>query len=90
VEGAGSFATVFARRLPTPTSPEVAMDEDRDVKSPRVDSGGSDYEYDLAHEAGTSAPVQTQKQRQHLSVETQPDDGGGDYGYDMAHDMRPS
>jgi hypothetical protein len=68
------------------------MDEDRDVNSPGVDSGGSDYEYDLAHEAGAgeTASPPTQNQREHLSVETPSHDDGGDYGYDQAHDMRQS
>jgi hypothetical protein len=59
------------------------MAKDADVP----DTGGDEYEYDLAHDETTgpnpAAPTPTPQQPPSMHVA----DAGGDYGYDSAHDV---
>jgi hypothetical protein len=48
--------------------------------------GGTDLEYDLAHEA-TGSEAATPRPTPEQAVPVMPPDDGGDYSYDLAHDV---
>jgi hypothetical protein len=48
--------------------------------------GGTDLEYDLAHEV-TGGETAMLPAREEHAVPVMPPDDGGDYSYDLAHDV---
>jgi hypothetical protein len=59
------------------------MTTDDEAGSRRAD----DYEYDLAHEAGSGPPPEPHEPERHAAPDMHTDGDAGDYGHDMAHDM---